>query len=603
MRRLLIVAGTLACLLTAAGGSAAHAAYFAGDPIDDAVMVGDMDLTRDGTGGVAYVKNFGGVDHVFVSRFVGGVFQPPEQVDSAFSGASSQPVIAASPDGRLAVAFVNGGYVHGVVRPAGHGFSGPIGLGDGTSPSIDMSIHGAAMVSFTSHGGDVRISRLDRLNNRWTTLGQAADVVQSSTAGGGSGRSKIAISADGVAVVTWAEAGHVWARKVFNNGLSNAPQDLSPPSVDGVASTGADLPDVDAEEDSSYAWVVFRQTLSGGGSRILARRQRGTQFDPPIGIDVGNEAATTPRVEIAPRGVGLAVSSGVTSRQPMAVTIDKRDTLSAPGRILLPGVVASSPTAAMADNGNGIAAGILGGLGQPAFVRVRPFLEGVPQPEITLSRPELGGVSPGRGLEAAADRNDGFIVAWVQSGKLVAGYGDREPGNFVGYTKRKCCVAARAKLTWQNSFELWGPVRYEVYVDGVLVGVTTTPSIKLAKPLRGARHRWQVIGKDIRGQFKRSKMRTLIVDDLRPRQSVRYKRKKRRVSLVVRGRDVRRSGHRISGLGTTSVSWGDRRSNSRRGSVARFSHRYRRAGTFTIKIITRDKAGNETVRSRKVRVR
>ncbi|MGH2840967.1 MAG: hypothetical protein ACRDKY_09110, partial [Solirubrobacteraceae bacterium] len=551
MRRLLIVACATCCLSAVAGTSAAHAAWFPGTPLDSASSVGDLDLTRDGTGALTYVKSVGGVDHVFVTRFQGGVFQPPERVDGAFAGFSSQPALAAAPDGRIVVVFVNGGFVHAVVRPPGQGFSGPVALGDGRSPAVDMSIHGAAMASFTSNSGDVRVSRLDRTNNRWTTLAQPADKVPGYAAGGGTNRSKIAISADGVGVVTWGETGHVYARKVFGAKLSNAPQDLTPPSFGGKASVGSDMPDIDAEEDSSYAWVVFRQVLAGGAARILARRQRGTQFDPPIGIDVGNEQGTTPRIDITPRGVGLAAMSGLTSRQPMAATIDKRDTFSPGGRVMIPSAVPSSPTAAMADNDNGLVAGILAGLGQPAFVRVRPYLEGVAQPDVTLSRGDLGGVSPGKGLEAAADRNDGFIVAWIQGGRLVAGYGDREPGSFVGYTKRKCCVAARAKLTWQRSFELWGAIRYEVYVDGVLAGVTTNASLKLTKPLRGFRHSWQVIAKDVRGQFKRSKTRAIIVDDLRPRQSVRYKRKKRRASLVVRARDVRRGGHRTSGLGAT----------------------------------------------------
>src|SRR6476660_1273447 len=123
MRRLLICA-VLGCLPAAAWTSSAQAGFFPGDPVDAASRVGDIDLARDGTGGVTYVKNVGGADHIFVSRFVGGAFQAPERVDGAFGGSSSEPVIAASPDGRLAVVFVNGGFVHGVVRPVGQGFSG-----------------------------------------------------------------------------------------------------------------------------------------------------------------------------------------------------------------------------------------------------------------------------------------------------------------------------------------------------------------------------------------------------------------------------------------------------------------------------------------------
>jgi len=602
MRRSLLLASTLVCLYAAAWTSSAQAAFFPGDPVDAGRIVGDIDLSRDGTGGVVYLKPVDGVDHVFVSRFVNGTFQAPERVDGAFAGFSSQPVIAAAPGGRLAVAFVNGGFVHGLARPEGKSFTGTTALGDGSSPSVDMAINGAALASFTTNSGDVRVARLDRRSGRWSTLPQIADRAQGNFAGGGTGRSKIAISADGVGVVTWGEAAHVHARKVFvESGLSNSPQDLTPPSFGGKASTFSELPDIDAEEDSSYAWVAFRQVLAGGGARILARRQRGTEFDQPIGIDVGDEPGTEPRIEITPRGVGIAAMSGANSGQPMAATIDRRDAFSVGARILFPSNVPSTPVPAMSDNDDGIVAGVIGGPGQPPFVRVRPYLEGQPQAEVNLSRPELGPVDAGMGLVAAADRADGFIVAWIQGGRLVAGYGDREPGNFVGYTRRSCCVAARAKLNWQRSFELWGPVRYEVYVDGKLVGTTTKRSIKLRTALRGTKHKWHVIAKDIRGQFKRTKTRTLIVDDLRPRQSVRYSRKSRSVRLVVRGRDVRRAGHRTSGIGGTVIAWGDGGKTSR-GSTARASHRYRRSGTFTLRITTRDKAGNETVRKRRVRI-
>lgn len=601
MRRLLICA-VLACLPAAAWTSSAQAGFFPGTPVDGASRLGDIDLARDGTGAVTYVKNVGGVDHIFVSRFLNGAFQTPERIDGAFAGPSSEPVIAVSPGGRLAVVFVNGGFVHGVVRPVGKGFSGTTALGDGSHPSVDMSIDGAAMASFTSGGGDVRVARLDRTSNIWQTLGQILDV-SGGAAGVGTGRSKIAISADGVAVATWGENGHVYARKVFLSGVSTSPQDLTPPSVGGKASTLSELPDVDAEEDSSYAWVVFRQVVSGGGARILARRQRGTEFDPPIAIDTGDEPATTPRIEMTPRGIGLAAMSGATTRQPMFAAIDKKDVFSGGVRLFAGSTVPSTPTAAMADNGDGLVAGVIGGLGVPPAVRVRPFLDGVAQPEVTLSRPDFGTVTPGAGLEAAADRNDGFIVTWIQGGQVVAGYGDRNPGVFVGYTRRKCCVPARATFTWQKSFELWGPIRYEVYVDGKLAGATNTVKFKLPKALRGTSHTWYVIGTDIRGQFTRTPTRKVIVDDLRARQSVKYSRKGRSVKLVVRGKDVRRAGHRTSGFGGTVVTWGDKRKTSRSARIARFNHRYRRSGTFKITITTRDKAGNETTRKRTVRVK
>jgi hypothetical protein len=249
-------------------------------------------------------------------------------------------------------------------------------------------------------------------------------------------------------------------------------------------------------------------------------------------------------------------------------------------------------------------AAMIAGLGEPAYIRVRPFVEGVGQADITLSRPELGGVVPGAGLEAASDRVDGQIVAWIQGGKLVAGYHDREPGTFVGLTRRNCCVPALPTLEWQAAFDVWGPMRYDVLIDGKSVGVATNVArITLAAPLRGARHRWQVVGSDARGQTKRSPTRTLIVDDLRPRQTVHYKRQGRRVTVRVRSRDVRRPGHRASGIKSIVVSWGDRSRSARGIGSLSAGHRYRRGGTYTLTITSRDVAGNANVRKRTVRIR
>jgi len=602
MRRLLTHTTALLCFAFAGASAPAQAAFFPGDPIDDAGALGGLDLARDGLGAAVYVKNDGGVDHIFASRFENGVFQAPQRLDPGLAGQGSQPVVAASAGGRLAVAFVNGGVVYGVARAPGQGFAAPVALASGSDPSIDLSVNGVALASFTAPGGDVRVARLDRRTNAWSVLAQPADVVPGNSAGAGSGRSKIAISADGVGIVTWGEAGRVFARKVFGSGISTAPQDLTPPSFGARVSTVSELPDIDAEEDSSYAWVVFRQLFADGGARILARRQRGTQFDPPVAIDTGDEPATAPRIELDPRGVGLAAMSGAASRQPMAAYLDRRDTFAPTSRILTPSVVGPAAVPAISENDDGVVAAIIGGPGEAPSVRVRPFLEGVAQPDVTLSRPGLGGVAPTLGLEAAADRAFGVIVAWVQGGKLVAGYQDREPGNFSGRTRSSCCVAARARLTWGPSFDVWGPMRYEIFVDGRPAGVTGATTFTLPKSLRGVRHRWQVRGSDARGQSTTTPLRTLIVDDLRPRQSVRFSRKGRRISVRVRGRDVRRPGHRTSGIGGIVVSWGDRTPGARGRSALRASHRYRRRGTFPLTVTTRDKAGNTTVRKRAVRI-
>src|SRR4051812_10862905 len=112
MRRPLLPLLTSLAVL-AAVPAAASAAVFPGDPIDgpsaDIVGIGDVDLARDATGALAYVKRDGGVEHVFVARFAGGAFGGPERIDAALPTPSADPAVAAGNNGRLAITFSSGG--------------------------------------------------------------------------------------------------------------------------------------------------------------------------------------------------------------------------------------------------------------------------------------------------------------------------------------------------------------------------------------------------------------------------------------------------------------------------------------------------------------
>jgi hypothetical protein len=608
MPRLPVLA--VAAALTCACAAPADAAFFPGDAIDgpspDIRALGDVDLARDGTGALAWVKTIAGVDHVIVARFERGSFQPPEVVDAALPGPSSQPVVGASDNGRLAIVFVNAGTVYGVVRPAaGQPYSAPVPFGPGSDPAVDLSINGTAFASFTS-AGDVRIARLDRRSNAWTGLPQPVDVDPARVAGVGTGRSKVAISADGIGVVTWGEGGHVFARKMFNVGISNAPQDLTPADFAGRVATTSDLPGVDAEDDSSYAWIVFRQTFADGGSRTLARRQRGTAFDPPVAVDTGDEPVRDPRIDLSGRGQGLATSAGASSGQPLVALIDKRDLFGPGGRILSPSSTASAVAPAISENNVSIVAAVLAGPGAPAAVAVHPYDDGKPEKDAGLSRPELGPVDPDGGFDAASDRSGGSIVAWVQGApaerRIVAGYFDRPPSRFLGYTGQACCRGVTPTLKWQEAFDIWGPTRYEVSVDGAVVGQAAgKPEFALATPLAAGTHTWQVRAIDIRGQATRSKRRVLRIDGHKPLLTVHYKRKQRVVVLSVRARDDAGNGRLSAGMEGISLSWGDGTTGPRGRFDVRATHRYPR-GKFTLTITARDKAGNEVVDERALRI-
>ncbi len=609
MRRLLVLSCLLAAL-AALAAAPAQAGLISGDAIDgpsrDIRELGDVDLARDGTGALAYVKQVDGVDRVFVARFENGVFQPAERIDVELATPSSHPVVGASDLGRLVVVFVSGGVVYGVVRPAGEGWTAPVPLAVGSNPAVDLSINGTAYTSFTS-GEDVRVARVDRRTNAWGVLAQPADVDPARAAGVGTGRSRVAISADGIGVVTWGEGGHVYARKMFGEALSSAPQDLTPAAFDGRIPLLSDVPAIDAEDDSSYAWVVFRQSFTDGGSRILARRQRGTEFDPPVAIDdPGGEPVAAPEIDLNGRGVAVAMTAGQQSGQPMAAFTD-RDLFGVGGRFLGPSASLPTVAPAIAENRSGLLAAVVGAPGQPPEVRVRTIEEAKPGPlEVALSRAELGPVAPQLGFAVAADRASGAIVAWVQGGpeerRIVAGYLDRPPGFFAGYTSQRCCQGPLPRLSWQPSSNLWGPLRYIVSIDGVAVVETADTRVQLTTPLAGPTHRWQVTAVDARGQMKPARTRSLRIDALAPLLTVRYSRKQRVVTVSVRARDRNAGGRSTSGIGGIIVSWGDRSKGARARSSLRARHRYGGPGTYTLEITAADAVGNATRSVRAVRI-
>src|SRR4051812_38642196 len=162
-RRLLFLSTVLAGLLVVPASAVADVGQFIpGEPIDGPgtgiQRVGGVDVARDGTGALTYVKQAGGVDHVFTSRLSGGVWQPPEQLDVGLSGPSSQPGVAAADGGRLVYAFVSGGSVFTAVRGGDGPISPPAIVAGGNNPSVDVSINNVAFVSFTA-GSDVFVAR------------------------------------------------------------------------------------------------------------------------------------------------------------------------------------------------------------------------------------------------------------------------------------------------------------------------------------------------------------------------------------------------------------------------------------------------------------
>src|SRR4051794_34382574 len=480
-RRLLATSAALAGLMLVAPAARADTGRFiSGEGIDggDIQRLSDLDVARDGTGAVVYVKRIGGVDHVAVSRLEGGSWQPPEVLDTALGTPSTQPVVAAADGGRLAIAFVSGGVVYTMVKNRTTApFTPPTIVSTGSNPSIDLSINDIGYVSFTtpgSGGGDVAVARKERGAAAFGVVPGVLDIDPARAAGVGTGRSKVAVAADGVALVVWGEGGDVFARRVFEQRLSAAPQALGVPSFAGHGGGPADVPDVDVQDDSSFAWVVFRQFFEDGTgnnkTRAIARRLVGSAFDAPVAVDgLGFPIADTvgpPRIDIDGRGDGYASSASSVTAYGAVL----KDRTFHPGVVLGLGAPSSVlPVPAVDEAGDGLVAWEA----NDGAVHAQPYdnvpasrVPQAPQGEGALSG---GGVDANVGLEAAADRAGDVAVAFTQGGPgnrlvVVASF-DRAPGAFRLSSGTKFRNAAATPLKWTRSFELWGPVTYSVQVD------------------------------------------------------------------------------------------------------------------------------------------
>jgi hypothetical protein len=601
-RRLVLFAVLAPLVLPTAADAAVPGKFFAGEPIDgpssDVQSLGDLDVARDGTGALAYVKRVGGIDHVFVSRLVDGAFQAPEQVDAGLGGAGSQPTVAASDGGRLVVAFSSGGGVFSAVRPAGApGFAALQEISAaGSNPDVEMSINGVGYLTWSA-GGDVLAARLERNGTSFNGLPGALDINPAATAGTGAGRPKVAVAADGVATVVWGESGHVYARRLFELRLSTAPQDLG---------DGADSPEIASEDDSSFAWVTFRQ-----GGLAVARRLLGSQFDPPVVLE-GNEGVDSVHLAMNGRGVGYAAIGG-TSTQAYAAVI--KDDVFNPGVAL--GAGATVPpvgAAAASETGDGLVAFQQGEANGGSSIHARPYdyvpasrAVTPPGADVALSNPALGSTDAARGLLAGADRAGDIVVAFVQGvgagSQIVASAFDRAPGSFRGNTTSKWRKFAHPPLKWGAAFELWGPINYTVLIDDKPAGQTTSTGITVPAVVKDGLHRWRVVATDRRGQTSSTPSRNIRVDATAPRIAFRISGSRKRgkfVKVAASVTDAGRSGAKASGLKTVRISFGD---GSRAIAGRRATHRYAHSGKVTVRVTASDKVGNVRTVKRRITIR
>jgi hypothetical protein len=502
----------LTCLLVLALAPAAHAGWFAAQPIDGPadIQAVAVDLGLETTGALAYVK----AGQAWTSAMRRGIWSTPVAVGGA---GATEVAVAAGARGRAAVAWIENGNVVGAVMG---GPATPLSAGGGaTGLSVDIGVNGVAYAVW-SQAGNVLAARLE--GSVWTPVPSALDIAIAAPAGEGASRPRVAVAADGSALVVWGEAGldgrtHVIARRIYGTALSSLPQDATiSGTFEGQAVGSADSPDVGVEYDRSFAWVVFRQDV-GGRSRSFARRLRASTFEPPQAIDAGLDSGA-PRIAISGAGAGHAVTSAGGGA---VAALLRDDAFQSAARLDAGGGVSTSRVAF--SNRDNAAVAWRAGADASAVVRARiSYSDGAFGPETLLTPPELGPVAP-EGLAAASNRIGDVAVAVVQGAPgarhVAIAMHDLPPARPV-LRRMKRIVGPRPLVRWNAGQEFLGPQTYRVVIDGRQVATTAKRRYRTRRLRRGV-HRVQVIGVDPRGQastLSRSKRFTVRAKKRRSRR-------------------------------------------------------------------------------------
>jgi hypothetical protein len=581
-----------------------------------------LSVARDGTGGLVYVKDISGVGHVFLSRLLNGAFQPPQQVDTGLAGASSEPVIAAGHGGLLLIAFINAGQLY--TASAANGLS-PLGapallFSGAVDPAISITTLSKAYLAFTSVGSggdDVRVAYY--VGGLWSPVSAPLDAAPGDNAGLGTGRPAVAAAQDGVAIVVWGEAGHIYSRRVWGTAPSVVYEQADVTSLAGASEVTADEPAIAAGGNSSYAAVVFREVLStpsGQQARVLFNRLQGSQYNgvrPADGLSTpGPEGAQQPQVAVTEYGRGFVTASGEQSEQLLGTPLGTNETLGAGERVdslQNAGVPYAIPASA------GLYSNLIawqqdpGAAGIPE-IRLRYAQDGSDLgPEQVVSVPGQGPADAANGLLAAGDGDGDAVIAWVQgtgaAAQIVAAQLYQPPGGIALAPRPPYAVSANPLLSWTPSGESWGPVSYTVRLDGVAVTQTEVSLIRVPTPVSDGRHTWQVTAVNRAGETAGSNTGSFFVDTVAPTASFTLTGPRRVGSylhIYVTYADLppaNEPGATASGVASVRVMWGDGSSYQiRHGKF----HAYRKPGLYTITVIVKDRAGHTTTLHRQVTI-
>jgi len=651
--------------------AAARANYFPAAAVDgpspDIQRLGGLDVAFDGTGALIYLKNGSGIPRVFASRFSGGVWQPPEQLDVGLAAPATQAVIAAGNGGRDAAVFVEGGAVFATVRPAGATAWSPPALlaSSGSNPSVSMSIHGEAYATWTAPGpggvSNVYAAQMARTANAFSPIAQPLDVDPSQNGGTGTLRSKVVATADGSGIAVWGEMGtdgisHVYVRRILGAVLSLYPQEATLATEPGTNAAGgsADEPDIAVRADPSFAWLVFREAFADG-AHVVTRPLVGSLLDPGQ-VLVGSENAGNPHITVNSAGDGIATAAGAADFAAFGdvmhdATWQPVTRLDTPPSGVLPAPLATFPDGGfptvswIQDPAPGDGAATVHNRQWEVVASKR--LVPKPDADVIVSNPALGPVDTDLGFDASGDRVGDVAIGFVQGGAgaraIAVAYFDRPPGAFTLNTNSKFKRTSKPLLSWSAARDLWGPINYTVTVDAIPIGTTQSTTFAPTTPLADGVHTWRVTATDVRGQaINSTTAKTLRLDTTPPVATIAVSGKKKKgktLTITVRAQDLmqavaptvtkKRKGPRqtpptttttpappppppvpkgkpgSSGVATITLGFDDGTPPvTGNGTRLVVRHVFRHSGNHVLSAVATDKAGSRSQRiTRKIRLR
>ena len=602
-----------------------------------AVSLGGLAVARDGTGGLVYAATSGGVSHVYLSRLLNGAFQAPIQLDTGPLTSASQPVITADNGGQILVAFISAGQLYVAdALSSDAALSAPVAIAAGAAdPSISMNLYGTGYLAYTAtdgSGDDVDVQYFD--GTGWSPASPLAVNDQpGDVAGAGTGAPSVVAASDGVGIVAWGENGHVYSRRIWGTQTSVEVEQDDISSLNGQPELAAASPQVASGGDSSYPDIVFTETFGSAAdpqTRAMLTRIIAEQTYPatPVdGIGTADENGIEPRLAMGEFGRGLITAvTGATSTAasqtpgtaaPYGV---EASVLTNNGAPETPAAVptstsASDPaavpavfgplTSAMAwsvDSGDG--------LGQVLFSSAPDGMTFTPP--IAVSTTAGGPIQPGDGLVLGGDSRGDGALAWVQGSAPNLTIDTDQlftaPG-VPGLTPAKVATdSSQPTLAWNPANEDWGPVTYQVTLDGAPLAQTAATSLQVPDGLTDGTYSWQVSGTNLAGLTTSTPTGSIVVDTVAPRLRLRLvgtPRVKALQHLALAYDDPpnpAEPGATASGIKSVTVTWGDGAKPVTTVVSTGLSHVYAKVGVYRITAVATDRTGNTVTLSRIVRV-